>query len=216
ALLFLVLIATGVSMHYASLDKPLVPFETAIAVHNVSGVTLALLYVFFFVGNLISGNGRYYRPKLRGLIGRLMVQTRYYLSGIFKGEPHPYHPSIEEKFNPLQQLTYLGIMYVVVPVLVITGIMLLFPELAPEKVFGAAGVWPAAVLHSIVAFFGTVFLVGHIYLATTGPTITADFKEMLTGWHEVESEEATETITPVPCHDESSPSANGTYDDDEI
>ncbi|RME31710.1 MAG: cytochrome B, partial [Candidatus Zixiibacteriota bacterium] len=44
ALLFLVLIATGVSMHYASLDKPLVPFETAIAVHNVSGVALALLY----------------------------------------------------------------------------------------------------------------------------------------------------------------------------
>ena len=39
--------------------------------------------------------------------GTALSQARWYLLGIFKGEPHPYHVSPEHKFNPLQHITYM-------------------------------------------------------------------------------------------------------------
>jgi thiosulfate reductase cytochrome b subunit len=70
------------------------------------------------------------------------------------------------------------------PVLIVTGLLLLFPELAPSKVLGAGGIWPMAVVHSIAGFLASLFMIGHIYLATTGEKVLTDFKEMITGWHE--------------------------------
>ena len=43
-----------------------------------------------------------------------------------------------------------------------------------------------ALLHTIGAFMMLAFLIGHIYLITTGHTVTAQLKAMLTGWDEVE------------------------------
>ena len=184
ATLFLLLILTGISMHYANLESPFISFATARIIHNTAGVILAILYGLFVIANLISGNWRHYVPALRGLFGRLFKQAKFYLIGIFKREPHPYHPSEEMKFNPLQQLTYLNIMYLLMPILVVTGLLLMFPELAPQKVLGAGGIWPMAVAHSIAGFLASLFMIGHIYLATTGEKIFTDFKEMITGWHE--------------------------------
>jgi thiosulfate reductase cytochrome b subunit len=118
----------------------------------------------------------------------MIGQTRYYLYGIFKEEPHPHQPSLEVKFNALQQMTYLSIMYLLMPVLVITGLLLLFPEYAPDKVFGAGGIWPMAILHSIAGFFGSLFMIGHLYLATIGETPTSNIKAMLSGWHNTDSQ----------------------------
>ena len=65
-----------------------------------------------------------------------------------------------------------------------TGLALLVPAAAPARVLGAGGVWPMAVAHSAVAFFLTLFLVGHVYLATMGATPLANVRSMVTGWHE--------------------------------
>ena len=186
AFLFLLLILTGMSMHYAEPNSGWIPFELSVALHNIAGIGLSVMYLGFLIGNVVSGNYRHYLPKLRGLSTRMIGQTRYYLYGIFKGEPHPHHPSPEVKFNALQQMTYLSIMYFLMPIVVITGLFLLFPEYAPDKVFGAGGIWPMAVLHSIAGFFGSLFMIGHIYLATIGETPTANIKSMLSGWHNME------------------------------
>jgi thiosulfate reductase cytochrome b subunit len=159
----------------------------SVSVHNIGGIGLSVMYLSFLIGNLATGNFRHYLPKLHGFSTRVIGQTRYYLYGILKGEPHPHHPSLEVKFNALQQLTYLSVMYLLMPILVITGLFLLFPEYAPDKFLGAGGIWPMAILHSISGFFGSLFMIGHIYLATIGDTPTANLKGMLNGWHNMES-----------------------------
>jgi thiosulfate reductase cytochrome b subunit len=174
-------------MHYAEPKSSWIPFDVAVSVHNLCGIGLSLLYFSFVVGNLITGNFWHYIPRLRGLSKRMIGQIRYYLYGIFMGEPHPHHPSLKDKFNALQQLTYLQIMYLLMPVLIITGLFLLFPEYAPDKFLGAGGIWPMAIMHSVAGFFGSLFMIGHIYLATTGETPLANIKGMLNGWHNIES-----------------------------
>lgn len=184
AALFFLLIVTGASMHYAKPGGLSIPFEISVAVHNICGISLSILYLFFVIMGVISGNIWQYLPKIHGMKDRMFRQIKYYLYGIFVDAPHPTHATLAEKFNPLQQITYLQIMYGLVPVIIATGWALFFPEHAPDTFLGGGGIWPVAVLHSIAGFFGALFMFGHIYLATTGSTPTANFKGMLTGWHE--------------------------------
>ena len=183
ATLYLVLIFTGISMHYSNPEHPFIPFQTARLMHNTAGILLVFMYIDFLIGNLFTWNGRHYIPDFRGLLKRIYRQTRFYLFGIFRGEPHPYEPNEKIKFNPLQQLTYISIMFLLMPLLIISGLFLLFPELAPQKIFGMDGLWPMAILHAVVAYFLTLFTIGHIYLGTTGHTVTSNFKGMIKGYH---------------------------------
>ena len=59
-----------------------------------------------------------------------------YLIGIFKGEAHPYYAAPEHKFNPLQHVTYVGLMYVTYPLLLLSGVALLFPGFLPQGLLG--------------------------------------------------------------------------------
>jgi len=187
AVLFLLLIASGVSLHYSATGSLLLPFKTAMAVHNGAGILLSFSYIGFLAGNMFSGNYRQYLPGLRGFFGRIALQAGYYISGIFKGKPHPFETTKERKFNPLQQISYLGIMYALMPAIIVTGWFLLFPEYAPAEVLGLGGIWPMATVHAIAGFLLSMFMFGHIYLATTGATVASNFKSMLTGWHEHEA-----------------------------
>ncbi|MCD6376080.1 MAG: hypothetical protein J7L94_11180 [Caldisericaceae bacterium] len=45
------------------------------------------------------------------------------------------------------------------------------------------GLWPMAILHVVFAYFLTLFTIGHIYLGTTGHTVTSNFKSMIEGYH---------------------------------
>lgn len=183
AALFLVLIVTGLAMHYSSPANTLLPFQTARLLHNTTGIALALAYLYFVLGNLLSPNGKHYVPTRRELTEGLFRQMKFYLVGIFRGDPHPHHHSDEFKFNPLQKITYLGIMYIAAPVVIVSGLMLLFPEMAPKRVWNFAGILPVAVLHSAAGFFVSLFLVGHVYLASTGDTVTENYRAMVTGYH---------------------------------
>lgn len=60
---------------------------------------------------------------------------------------------------------------------------MLFPEFAPDKIYGMDGLWPMAILHVVFAYFLTLFTIGHIYLGTTGHTVTSNFKSMIEGYH---------------------------------
>ncbi len=183
ALLFFVLIISGVSLQYSNTSSLLMPFEIAMIAHNVAGITLSVVFLFYVVNNIISKNYKQYVPKIKNANKDLIKQARYYIYGIFKGEPHPFDVDEENKFNPLQRITYFSIMFIGVPLIIITGWLLMFPELAPEQIFGMGGVWPMALLHITTGFFLSLFFIGHIYLATHGETITANFKSMINGWH---------------------------------
>jgi thiosulfate reductase cytochrome b subunit len=183
AILFFLLILSGVSMQYSDTSSLLMPFEYAIVTHNVCGILLSVVFLYYLYFNIKTRNYKQYIPQLRGAKEMYLKQMRYYLYGVFKGEPHPFETTPENKFNPLQRLTYFLIMFLAVPGIIITGWLLMFPELAPEQIMGMGGVWPMALLHITIGFFLNLFFIGHIYLATHGETATANFKSMINGWH---------------------------------
>jgi thiosulfate reductase cytochrome b subunit len=183
AILFIVLAYTGVRMHFGQRRGPIMSFETAFDVHNLAGSLLVAIGVLFFVGNVLGRNQRQYLSLPRDGIRGILRQARWYLIGIFKGEPHPYHIGPEHKFNPLQHLTYVGVMYMMYPLLLLSGVALLFPGFLPRDVLGHSGVWWMAATHWIVAAAGIMFLAGHFYLGSMGDKVRDLYAAMLDGYH---------------------------------
>lgn len=184
AILCLLLILTGVSMHYANPDGGFISFETAVSIHNVCGFLLSAFYVFYFIGNLLTGNGKYYRIERRGYFKMLLAQSKYYLFGVFKKEKRPFPVSMQRKFNPLQKLTYVIIMYICVPLIIITGLGLFFPETIIDEYFGVSGFLLTDFIHIATGFAVSIFLIIHLYMATMGDKVTSDYKAMITGYHD--------------------------------
>ncbi|MEO5341703.1 MAG: cytochrome b/b6 domain-containing protein [Magnetococcus sp. MYC-9] len=181
ALSFLMLIASGASLHFAGSEAPLIPFDTARVLHNVFGIFLAVAYGAFVLATLLGSNGRHYRPRLRGLPGRLLRQAMFYGVGIFRGEPHPFPATAQSKFNPLQQVTYLGVMFGGLPLLILSGLLFFFPDLTPAQFWEMDGLWVVGVAHTLLGVLLTAFMLGHIYLATAGETVLGEFRKMVFG-----------------------------------
>jgi len=187
ATLIILLIISGFSLHLAGPPQAtLLDFSVARGVHNFCGPCLCAAYVVFVIGNIVTGNLSHFIPNPKGYLERAAKQFRYYAYGIFVGEPHPFPPTPERNFNPLQQVVYWLVMYVVMPSLLITGLVFMFPEFAPDKIWGVDGLLPFAVAHYVVGFIIVCFLTLHLYLATTGDTVLSMIKMMISGWHEHE------------------------------
>ncbi|MBK1701707.1 cytochrome b/b6 domain-containing protein [Thiococcus pfennigii] len=182
AALFVALIVSGVSLHYAG-AAGLLPFRTALVIHNTAGILLTVAWVGFVVGNLVTGNGRHYRIRLRGLWRRTWDQTFYYLVGIFRGAPHPFHVTEAAKLNPLQQLSYVAAMFVLMPLLILSGWGFLLSVRLPETLFGLGTIWIVAGTHVVVSYLLVLFVLVHLYVITTGARVTTNLRAMLTGWH---------------------------------
>jgi len=197
ALLFLVLIISGLSLHYSDPTPYWIPFVVSVMSHNIACILLSLNYLLYTLMNIVSGNWKQYIPKFKGIVNRMYRQGRFYLMGIFIGEPHPFPTTKQSKFNPLQQIAYFIFMFLLMPVLCISGFLLMFPELAPEEMFGMGGVWPMAFAHTILGYLLSLFMVGHIYLGTTGATLGELYKSMITGWH-LKHDEHHEVVTEHP------------------
>ncbi|NCA84991.1 MAG: cytochrome B [Clostridia bacterium] len=184
ALMIILLILTGVSMQYSNPDAPFIRFDLAVSWHNIAGIILTVNYLLFIIGNIATHNGKYYRLRAKGLIDRLIKQFKYYTLGVYKGQQPPFPINEQRKFNPLQKIAYAFIMYLFMPLLFITGWALLFPETIWLNVFGVSGILLTALLHIVMGFVISVFLLVHIYFCTFGATATATFRSMISGYHE--------------------------------
>jgi len=160
-------------------------FELAVNLHNIFGITVTLNYLLFFIGNMMTSNKKYYRLKMKGLIKRLILQVNYYTSGMFKNENPPFPLNEKRKFNPMQKVTYLLAMYILVPGLIITGLALLFPETIIEEVYSLSGIFMTAVLHASLGFLVSIFLVIHLYVASIGKHPLNNFKSIIDGYHDI-------------------------------
>ncbi|MFW5735686.1 MAG: cytochrome b/b6 domain-containing protein, partial [Oceanidesulfovibrio sp.] len=116
AALVLILLVTGFEIHGTF---SLLGFETAFDVHNFCAWTWLVLFVFDLFYLAVTGEWRQYTPTLR----KLYDVMRYYMVGIFRGEPHPVPKSERAKHNPLQRLTYLGIVSFLIPFQIATGFL---------------------------------------------------------------------------------------------
>ncbi len=187
ALAILILLLTGVEIHVASLG--LMEFGLAVRLHNIVGFVVLANAIFAAFFHLASGEIQQYLPRPRGFFGQAITQARFYLSGIFRGEPHPFEKSPTRKLNPLQQITYLGILNVLLPLQVVTGILIWGVQRWPLLDTMMGGLTFLAPLHAFGAWMFAAFLLMHVYLTTTGPTPVANMKAMVVGWDLVESTE---------------------------
>lgn len=181
----LLLIITGISMQFSNPKVPLIRFDIAVSIHNIVGILLTISYFIFFIGNIFSGNGKFYKLVFTGMMERLKVQFRFYTRGLFKGEHAPYPVNKGNKFNPLQQFSYQVTMYIMVPVIVITGWMMMYPDVfIPTNFFGFSGLHLTDLLHILVGFVISIFMFVHIYFCTIGKTPLSNFKSIINGYHE--------------------------------
>lgn len=183
ALLFLILILTGFNIHFTNQKGSLIDFAEAVRLHQVCGGILVVVYLYYLISSLINGNIKNYLISPKGLFTRIMQQSRYYLHGIFTGADKPFHPTKVDKFNELQRLSYLGVIFALFPMLVLSGIGLLFPKTLPEMIFGLNGPWFVAMLHFTAAGLLTIFIVIHVYQITTGDKVSFLLRAMISGVH---------------------------------
>lgn len=185
ALMFLILIVTGISMQYTDKENAsyVIGFAIAVKWHNFAAIILTVSYIVFVTGNLLTKNGRYYKIRKEHFLDELVKQLKYYSLGMFRGEKHPFPVTEERKFNPLQKVTYVLAMYVAIPLLIISGIGLLFPEITITRFFGVSGLILTDILHITMGFFLSVFMVIHIYTCTLGAKPTSLFWGMISGYH---------------------------------
>jgi len=185
AILCLVLIITGISMQFSEPDRTLIPFDTSVSIHNAAALLLFINYLIFVIANWRTGNFRFYKLSKKNYVADLVEQFRYYTSGIFKGEKAPFPVSHERKFNPLQHFAYVVVMYVLLPVIIITGCGLFFPGIIIFKIFGVSGLLLTDLLHILVGFIISIFLVVHVYFCMLGTTLLASFRSMINGCADV-------------------------------
>ena len=171
ALLFLPLVYSGVALTYSRAEFALMDYEFASLLHEVTGIAISVLYVAFVIVSLVTGYWRTYTRRMRGLPSRMgRFMRRMFGKGERQAEPED---SKQRRFEAttqyllqLQQFLYLTAMAFVMPVLIVTGLLYLYPEKAPETIGELAGLWPLAVGHYVAGLLGTLFILLHIYIST--------------------------------------------------
>jgi thiosulfate reductase cytochrome b subunit len=178
ALLIFILMLSGFEVHSTF---SLFGYEKAFIIHNFAAWFLIILTAFSIFWHFTTGEWRQYIPTTKFLKEMVI----FYTKGIFNGEPHPVKKTELSKLNPLQRLTYLLLKVVILPLQIFSGLVYFFYNELP-----AVGFYPSldtvATLHTVMTFMLVAFVIAHIYLTTTGHTVFANIKAMITGWEELD------------------------------
>ncbi len=188
ALLIFILAITGFEIHSS---YKLLGFETAVEIHNKAAWGFIILIIFAIFWHFTTGEWKQYIPTTKNL----MAQAQFYLLGIFKNAPHPTQKTLLSKLNPLQRLVYLGLKLLVIPVMVISGLLFMFyryPHGTQIEMINIDNLEIIALIHTAGAFAVMAFVLVHLYLITTGHTITSNLKAMITGWEDLDGVETDE------------------------
>lgn len=186
-----ILLFTGLIIHRPDIFGAFT-FRSVVAVHNVLAVVLvvnALLSVFYHVA---TERVREYIPHPYGFFDDAIVQAKYYISGIFRHEPHPFEKRPDSRMNPIQKATYFGILNILLPLQVLTGALMWGVQEFPEIAAWFGGLPFLAPFHSLIAWTFATFIVGHVYMTTTGATPLEAMRGMITGYEEVQVHEVRE------------------------
>lgn len=186
---FVVMIVTGIQIRYVGLID-MMSFKTAVSVHNWTGFLLIGNFFIWFLFYLFSDKIKAYHPELSPTkhFRATFRQLQYYGYGIFRGDPNPHHVSAYRKFNPMQSMLYQVMMMLIVPIQFYTGILLWDIKRFSGAVDMLGGVRVVDTVHVLIFIFFTSYILIHAYLGTLGHTPTAHFKEMFTGYLDVEEE----------------------------
>lgn len=181
----ILLLFTGLVIHRPDM-LGMFNFRYIVWVHNMLALIVLINAALSLFYHLTSGAIQQFIPRPYGFFDQAILQTKFYLYGIFKGEPHPLEKTRKQKLNPLQQVTYFGLLNVLLPLQIITGGLMWGVQQWPQVAGLLGGLPVLAPVHTLVAWLFATFIVAHVYLTTTGPTVLTDIKAMITGWEDVE------------------------------
>lgn len=162
-------------------------YDQAVRYHDIAAWSFLILIAFAIFWHFTTGEWKQYLPTWKNL----RAQAMYYVFGIFRNAPHPTKKTVLSKLNPLQKLIYTGLKVLVIPVMVLTGFIYMFyryPQRYEVLGLNISGLQTIAVLHTIGAFLLVAFFIAHLYLITTGQTVTSNLKAMMTGYEELPDE----------------------------
>jgi thiosulfate reductase cytochrome b subunit len=181
AALIISMMLTGFEIHGS---YSLIGFGKAVMIHGYAAWALITLWVFAVFWHFTTGEWKQYIPTFE----KILLIARYYARDIFTGAPHPFHPTPLRKHNPLQRLSYLGVKLLINPIIWVSGLLYLYyPQLRDGLLAGLSLEWVASA-HLVGAYLMLSFFIVHVYLTTTGATVFAHIKAMITGWEEQDDE----------------------------
>jgi thiosulfate reductase cytochrome b subunit len=179
-LIFLLLV-TGLEVHGLF---TLFGFKMAVEIHNFVGLTWLIAFAFFIFWVFTTGEWKQYIPTTK----KMFAVIRYYSYGIFRGETHPVPKTKDAKHNPLQRLTYLSLAALLLPVQMTSGFLYWGYNSWADWGLAGLSLGIVALVHMAGAFAIFAFIVVHVYMTTTGHTILAHTKAMITGWEAIDEE----------------------------
>jgi thiosulfate reductase cytochrome b subunit len=197
----LLLLFTGLIIHRPD-TFGIFSFRYVVLTHNILAVILVINAALSLFYHLVSGEIKQYIPRPRGFFDQAFEQAIFYVKGIFQGQEHPFEKTPDKKLNPLQQITYFGILNVLLPLVGLTGILMWGTQRIPQVSDRISGLFYLAPFHTLIAWLFASFIVAHVYLTTTGPTTFASIKAMMVGWDDIEVHRQEELDITGPTKEE--------------
>ncbi|MCF8369739.1 MAG: cytochrome b/b6 domain-containing protein [Bacteroidales bacterium] len=180
-ILIFALTFTGFEIHGVS---NFIGYENAVVWHNNAAWAFIILIIFAIFWHLTTDEWRNYIPT----VNNFKAQVNYYLTGIFRHAPHPTKKLTLSKLNPLQRLVYFGLKILLIPLMVASGLLYMYFHY-PLQGIELDSLKYIAILHTLGAYLLISFVIIHLYLITTGRTLTSNLNAMITGWDEMEEDE---------------------------
>jgi thiosulfate reductase cytochrome b subunit len=183
------LCATGLQIRFPEYANIFGTYKAAIKLHDVAGVTVSISFLIWFFYYLFVARNliKLYVPNLEDIRRGVFKQAFFYFFAYFLGGENPHAATRESKFNAIQKLSYLFIMFLFMPLVIVSGLLLM--NIAPLRgwIVMIGGIKFLVDAHYLLACSFFAFLCVHIYMATLGHTPFSHFRQMWTGWEEVES-----------------------------
>ena len=185
---------TGLQIRFPDYVTVFGAYKAAIRLHNTAGVVVSISYMLWLMYYLVVAKSlmKLYMPTLEDLKTGIFRQAFFYFLTYFLGKPNPHHSTPDSKFNPMQKATYLVIMFILLPMVIFTGVLLMYIAPLREILLLLGGIKMLIGTHFLLSCCFTAFLFVHIYLATLGHTPLAHFKPMWDGWEEEEIDDGSE------------------------
>ena len=179
---------TGIQIRFPEYVSIFGAYKAAIRLHNTAGAVVSVSYLLWLLYYLFIGRNliKLYVPTVDDLKSGILRQAYFYFLAYFVGRPNPHHTRPDNKFNPMQKAAYLVIMLVLLPLVILSGFLLMYVAPLRTVMMLIGGIKTLVGTHFLVACCFTAFLFVHIYLATLGHTPFAHFKPMWTGWEDDE------------------------------
>lgn len=147
----LILMISGFGMYFSNTGTSLFDFDARQSLHEIFGVLVTIIYFLFFIVFHLEANRFRLSYWWRSLLSKLLITKE-------KATKH------EKYYNSVIISRYQIIMFLLFPLLIISGFAMLFPLYSSKNVFGIDFYFILLMMHFVFALLLTTFTVIHLFI----------------------------------------------------